>query len=260
VYVTQLNGLISRATLGQFQFDTVLTSTGNASAVTFSADGQEAYTEGNSALAFRVIDATTETLAGNGGPVLGDPTDVVINPGGTTAYVSTDTIVYAFDIATRAAVDQAPLGVITHLVHHPTLPLLYASVFSAGRVYELNAQLDTVRSFGPFVHPQDLQLTSDASTLVMIDQHGSLNLIDLSSGSITPFAPQCSGFGLIVTRDDQQAYVGCSGSGAIKVIDLATGVLVKTISTTGFPRRMALTEDGLMVVVANEFGLVHLIW
>jgi YVTN family beta-propeller protein len=69
----------------------------------------------------------------------------------------------------------------------------------------------------------------------------------------------CGPYGLTRTPDGTQLYATCAIAGSVQVVDLQNRTVVKSIQTTGRPRRPWASPDGLTVVVPNEGGWVDYI-
>jgi len=83
--------------------------------------------------------------------------------------------------------------------------------------------------------------------------------VTLSDDVVVDIPIGCGGYGLALTPDGEQVYISCSLNGKVEVVDVATRTHIKSIAVTGSPRRIAVSPDGLTVVVPNENGWVDFI-
>ena len=63
-------------------------------------------------------------------------------------------------------------------------------------------------------------------------------------------------WGMAMTPDQSQLYVGLLFQGEVAVIDRATRTVAQRIATGGIPRRIVFDQAGTVAVVANEQGYV----
>jgi DNA-binding beta-propeller fold protein YncE len=143
---------------------------------------------------------------------------------------------------------------------HPTQSLLYAQSANEGKVYEINTTtLDTIRSFTPGGAAQGVAVSLDGQKLYVADEGSNdLKVVTLSNGTVTNIGIGCQGWSVMITPDGLQVYVGCYLNGVVKIVDLVTNTVVKTLPT-GAPRHMGIGPNGLSVVIANENGVLNLI-
>jgi hypothetical protein len=262
VYVTTLFSGLNTAQLPSFDVDRVLAE-GGAQAVAFNSTGTFAFISGGSSAPFTKIDVATNTVAGTLATVPDTPIDVLVAHDDQTVYLSTgDGSVLFIDPTTLAVRTTArPAGTLVHLALHPTLPRLYASEPSGGRVHELDATTgQTLRSFITPAAPQKVIVSADGTRLYVATESGTIQAWDLPSGSIAGSSTLgCGAWGMAMTPDGQWLFASCSLDGKIVRIERATLSPIETITTTGFPRRMAVSPDGSTLVVANEQGWVDFI-
>jgi DNA-binding beta-propeller fold protein YncE len=74
----------------------------------------------------------------------------------------------------------------------------------------------------------------------------------VTGASITTVNLSGGGFGIALSPDDTRIVVTQPASGRVRFVDRATRTIVKTVVTSGMPRRAAFAADGSIVVVPNE--------
>jgi DNA-binding beta-propeller fold protein YncE len=62
-----------------------------------------------------------------------------------------------------------------------------------------------------------------------------------------------------MSPDGQKLVATCSMGGQILLLDAANGALIQAFNVGGAPRRITFTADGLLALVTDEFGFVHII-
>jgi len=262
VYVVGLNGDFLRTTLPSFDLASLPSLLGPANAAVFSPSGNRLFVSGAPSDGVTEVVAATGAVAGSVTGLSGRPFDIVMARDGSRLYVSTENgVVYVIDPATRTIVGQvqaAGTGVV-HLALHPSLPLLYASAPDGIQVTEIDLQDLSTRPLSIDGRPQALAVSPDGSELYVADETGNLSIVTLSNDVVVDIPIGCSGYGLALTPDGLQVYVSCSIEGFVKVVDVATRSVIKTIAVNGNPRRVAVSPDGFTVVVPNEFGWVDFI-
>jgi DNA-binding beta-propeller fold protein YncE len=91
-------------------------------------------------------------------------------------------------------------------------------------------------------------------------QNGAGRRVNLDTGATELFTatPTCGSWGLGVTPDERFLYLACSGEGRVDIMDIASRQVVRQYSGYSEPRRVALSDDGTIVVVATASALCDL--
>ena len=63
-------------------------------------------------------------------------------------------------------------------------------------------------------------------------------------------------WGMALTPDGQQLYVGLVLQGEVVVVDRASRGVVQRIATGGTPRRIVFNQSGTLALVTNEAGFI----
>jgi DNA-binding beta-propeller fold protein YncE len=258
VYVAALDGTLYRGSITNWTFTPVLSSLGVTAQVAFSPSGARAYVAGD-ANGLRIIDVASNTVIGTVGPINSTLFEIVVGPDGMV-YVGADGQVFKINPTTESLLDSVSVGAVVHMAIHPTQSLLYAQSANEGKVYEINTTtLDTIRSFTPGGAAQGVAVSLDGQKLYVADEGSNdLKVVTLSNGTVTNIGIGCQGWSVMITPDGLQVYVGCYLNGVVKIVDLVTNTVVKTLPT-GAPRHMGIGPNGLSVVIANENGVLNLI-
>ena len=258
VYVATLSGELYRASVANWTFTPVLSSLGSTAQVAFSPSGSKAYVAGD-INGLRIIDVATNTIVGSVGPINTTVFDIVVATDGIV-YLGGDGQVFKIDPTSETLLDSVTVGSAVHLTVHPTQPLLYAQTANEGKIYEIStATLDTIRSFTPGGAVQDVTVSLDGQKLYVADEGSNdLKVVTLSNGTVSTIPIGCQGWSVLLTQDGLQLYVGCYFNGEVKIVDLGSSTVTKTLST-GSPRRMGISPNGLSIVVPNEGGAVNLV-
>jgi DNA-binding beta-propeller fold protein YncE len=144
---------------------------------------------------------------------------------------------------------------------HPSQPLLYLSAQQSGVVLEFNsATLAFVRQFIGAGNPlQDVVVSPDGNTLYITDEgSGLIAAVDLVSGQTSYLDAGCTGWSLLINPAGTRLYIGCPLQGKINLLDLGSGQIVGTLRIAQ-PRHMAISPDGLSVVIPSQDGQVVLL-
>jgi DNA-binding beta-propeller fold protein YncE len=219
--------------------------------------------------------AQVQTYASGGPSGLNGNLFEVVSLRDDAVYVSSnDQNVYVFDPATGQVTTTLHLGgqltngfVLQEFVRHPDGIRLYADQISSGTVAEIDTRTNTVvRTFT--ISPgstrlQGMALSHDGTLLYVADEGGVLRVVDIASG--TPVDTVVVGqraFGVALSPDDAQLYVGVMDLGLVRVIDRASLTIVNTIQlpeSGAFPRRIAFNQVGTTAVITDENGWVHFV-
>lgn len=261
VYVTQLdNQRLSRINLptpGEAGSVVVgLTPTD----VSFNAAGTRAYVANQFSQNVGVVDVATNTQISTIS-VTGSVFEVIPNAEDTRLYVVTNTDrLYQIDRASGGVLASIPLGGTGQsLAFHPNGYLLYVSTFTGGSALEVDTRSMTVtRTFVTGGKAQEVVVSADGTELFVADQDlQKVDVFNLGSGAgITSIPVGGNAWGMAMTPDQTQLYVGLLFQGQVVVIDRATRAVTRRITTGGIPRRIIFNKVGTIAVVPNENGFV----
>ncbi|MEO8448952.1 MAG: YncE family protein [Gemmatimonadota bacterium] len=230
--------------------------------VTFSADGSSAFVTNQQSESVGVVD------------VASDRQTVVIplrfNPFSIAYAKSVDrmvvtnsgSFVYLINPGTRTLADSVPASGITNgLVVTADGGRVFVSLPFDGAIAELNLTTRAfVRKLDVGGTPQGLALSADNSELYIANQAGVLQVVTLATGTVDTAATLKQGaFGIAVSPDDQQIYVGLVFDGEVRVFDRRSRSLVRSIAVGGAPRKIAFSSSGDLAVIANEAGFVTIV-
>ena len=261
VYVTQLdNQQLSRINLPTLG---VAASVGVGSVptdVSFNAAGTRAYVANQFSQSIGVVDVATNVQVATIG-VTGDPFEVIPDVEDTRLYVVTNTDrLYKIDRTTGNALASIAIpGTGQSLKFHPNGYLLYVSTFTGGSALEVDTRTMTVtRTFVTGGKAQEVVVSADGTELFVADQDlQKVDVFSLGTGArITSIPVGGNAWGMAITPDQTQLYVGLLFQGEVVVIDRATRSIVRRIATGGIPRRIVFDQPGTIAVVPNENGFV----
>lgn len=250
---------VMRATITSFSFTDLATLTVTPLGMTLSPDGSTLFVgnASNSSIdRFNALNgAALAPFLVPGGIVY----SVAITPDGSTLVAGSNSWVWILNALTGALIDSFPAADAIHVAVHPSSPLAYGSMFSAGAVTEYNWQTKASRQFALGGQAQAVVVTPDGLELYATTE--GPNLIKgwtLATGASLPnISTGGPGFGLGATNT--RLILAASSNGRIEIYDRPSRTLVNGYSVGGTPRRVAVSPDGKSAVVANEAGSVHLI-
>jgi len=190
----------------------------------------------------------------------GVPLDVVLSDDESTVFLSTgNSVIVAIDAITGAVKWELATGyTAVHLAVSPSRNVLYGSSPYASVVFELDLSTrDAVAIPLPGRGTQDLVVSPDGSELYVALESGGLAFINTATRVATILnTPECNGYGLIMTPDTEQLWIGCTSNGSITVVNRQTRTIVQTIkvgeSNVGAVRRLAISADGTVVLASGE--------
>ncbi|HEX2781872.1 MAG TPA: YncE family protein [Gemmatimonadaceae bacterium] len=137
---------------------------------------------------------------------------------------------------------------------------LYVSTRAAGTVLELDPRtLAVIRRFAPGGMTQEPAVASGSRELWVANERGPVSVISLATGEVSEVNVDGATWGLAVTPDEQQVWVGLIEDGVVAVIDRASRQVVRRIATRGRPRRIRFTRAGDVAVITNEQGWVTIV-
>jgi len=195
--------------------------------------------------------------------VSGDPFSVVSDASGSTIFVTTNrdslykiTVSNSF-VQARLSTD---LNTAQSLTFSPVTGLLYVSTRDGGTVLEVNpTTLAFVRRFSPGARTQEVAVTKDGSELWIANEGGFVTVVTLATGASLKLPIGGQLWGLAISPDQAQVWVGSLDEGVVKVIDRATRSAGAPIAVGGRPRRIRFSRLGAYAVVANEDGYISVI-
>jgi YVTN family beta-propeller protein len=203
-----------------------------------------------------VVDVATNAQVGTISIPSGSLFRVAVAPDGSTLWVTTNVgIAYVVDLGTAEVIDSVAVGAVPNgIAFHPTDPIVYVSDAAGGGVREISTTTNLVlRTFAVGGIPQDIAVSADGSELYIANESLGLQVWNAVTGaSITTVNLSGGGFGIALSPDDTRIVVTQPASGRVRFVDRATRTIVKTVVTSGMPRRAAFAADGSIVVVPNE--------
>jgi YVTN family beta-propeller protein len=199
------------------------------------------------------------------------PHNVYVDPQNRYFYVSliTSGRVSKFDAETdehiaTIQVGQSPANMVTS----PDGATLYVTNWHMANAtfHVLDAASMTERYFLTFppslgALPHGLCITNDGS-IVYTTQEGTGYVFRIQLGEtaddavMTPIslgepAAELRPLQVLLDQNEERLFVTCNGTGEVRVIDLATDEMVKTIHIGGRPWLLDLTDDGRRIYVGN---------
>jgi YVTN family beta-propeller protein len=187
---------------------------------------------------------------------------LALSTDGSKLYVTSgDGYLYTVTTATLSKTDSVPLSASQGIAINHAGTELYVSGTS-GTVWRLDLpRLTTGQGASLSCAAQDVALPRDDSELYVACEGGTIAVLDPTTLAtkrtitLTGAAP----FGLAVTPDDAQIYVASAQTRNLTIIDRASYSVVKTITLTGVPRRIAFNATGTKAYIANEANWVDVI-
>jgi len=228
----------------------------------FDRSGRRAYVSNQMSDSISVIDVATNRRVDDIA-VRGWPAPVVISPDERTLFVTTNAdSLYAIQLATKRVVAVIPLPATSHhLTLHPSGKVLYVATRAAGTVMEIDATtFQILRTFPVGGQTQALAVSADGTELYVADEAGGLDVLDLRRG-MQAAAVRLDGraYGLALSRDNRQLYVGLVTSEKVQVVDRESLRVVRTIPTGGVPREITFSPSGKTALIANEAGWIDVV-
>ena len=252
-YVTGLAGTPARGKLPDYATLTSLTPVRAGIAVVANRAGNAVYFAGmDGAIAY---DPASNQVRWTSATAKGTPFDVVLSSDEATVYLTTGNgLVIAMDAATGTVKWELtlPSYVAVHLALHPSQNILYASGPDIGSIAEIDLTTRGVRMIAVGANPQDIVVSPDGGELYVALESGGLSFVNtVTRTATTVTTPQCGGYGLVMTPDTEQLWIGCSRNNTITVVDRQQRTVVKSIPV-GAVRRLAVSSDGTTVLAAGE--------
>jgi YVTN family beta-propeller protein len=129
-----------------------------------------------------------------------------------------------------------------------------------GRVYELDAAGEVMRTLALPGMPQGLALSPDGKELYAAGETGAFMVVDLERGAEKArIRLPAGGFGIALTPDEAQVWITIPRTGQVLVIDRASRTLLAEVTLGGTPRRIVFSQSGNTAVIADEAGAIHLL-
>jgi YVTN family beta-propeller protein len=263
-HITRVAAGVERGDLPEFGFTASVVVGSGPTAVAFSPSGATSYVTNQLSQNLGVIDVAANTQVKTI-PLLGDPFMVAVSPDGGTVYVTDNAAhLYAIDAATETIRATLTVSSISNgLVFNPSGTRVYASLLFSGEIVEIDAHADRVirRMLIGGSKLQGIAMSTDGSELYVADEGASvLRVVNVESGTqVAEVSLPGAGFGVALSPDNAQVYVGLVFDGAVLVVDRASRTVVRTIATGGTPHRIAFSAGGETAVIANGAGWVDFV-
>jgi YVTN family beta-propeller protein/autotransporter-associated beta strand protein len=194
---------------------------GRSFSVLPTPDGRQVYVTGFIAANVKVLDAVTNTFIGSPIAVGANPYGIGLTPDGRKLYVANS----GSSTGTVSVIDTATNTVV-------------ATVVTGG-----------VATAIPMVSPDGQRV------VVPIFGSNTVAIFDTATDTMiagSPFALGCSNPRFATfTLDGQHAYISCMSSGELKVIEVASGAVVGTVTGLNYASDSVLTRDGSKLLVMN---------
>lgn len=231
--------------------------------VAFNSTGTIAYVTNqwshNIAIVDVVANSWVDTI-----PVTGDPFEVIVAPGDSIIYVSTNVNrVYGIRLATKDTVKSFATPAIGNgMLIRDTL--LYVSTHSGGTIIEFNLRTRVVaRTFTVGGTPQKMDISPDGNTLYIANEAGYVQFWDRITGAqIGTNVPLtgAQGYGIALRPTTGKLYVTTAyfGGGRIYVVDPTSRTIIDSVTAGGSTRRVVFDANGIGFV-PNEGGWVDFI-
>lgn len=181
---------------------------------------------------------------------LGAPLSGSLSEDGSVLIVGTDHGLEMIDLATKASLGGAGGGDVDKITHHPSRPLLYATVLGRS-VLELDATSgEIIRSFyGNFFSHA---VTPDGTHLYTVSFPDGVSVIDLDTGTQEQ-GPAVNGTDLTFSPDGKFLYVilgndDMGGGSRLYIVDRASGITVREVTLGALAKRIAMSEDGTAII------------
>ena len=192
---------------------------------------------------------------GDGGFNLG------VSPDGQRVYATTaGGRVYVIATSSNTVVDSLTVGSAPNgVAFSPGGRTVYISSRDAGTVTAFNTStLQQVAVYLVGGAPQRLAVSPSGSTLYAANEVHGLDVVNLSTGTVTEAAGLSTGYGLGQTPDGTQLWVTSPLEGVIYIVDPTTNSVTRTLNlgTEIVPRNVAFSADGKTAVVTNGAGSV----
>jgi YVTN family beta-propeller protein len=229
--------------------------------VALNPAGNVAYVANQTSQSISVIDVATNTVTATIPLTGADVYNLKVSPGGTRLYVTRqDGKLFIIDTGTRNILTTVTVGVGPNgLAFDPTKSILYVSAIQSGTITVVNtATYAVTNTYTVGGMPQRIAVAPDGSELYVANEVAGLNIVNLRTGDISSISLGGTAIGLALTAAGEYVYVALANRGAVKVVDVGTREVYKTITTGGDPRNIAIAADGT-VIVADQTGYLRFI-
>lgn len=233
----------------------------NPHSVAITPNGLEAWVVNTSDLSVTRINTTTNMIIPPVIGITGVPRDIVFDPSGSFAYLSTESgagPVCKVSTITNMQVAAAPFAQTFSIGITPDGMRVYLPEFFSDQLQIIDAA--TLMAIGPPISigitPYDIAFKPDGSTAYTANRAGNtVSVIDTTTFAVSSVSLVGMNSGVAVTSDGAFAYV-TTGSG-IGVIDTATNTVVETIPSTisNFPFKIELTRSIRVPPVTDLTGI-----
>lgn len=259
-FVSTLDGHLARGALPAMALPTVIPVNAQATDAVVDQAGTTVYVAtailGGPA-GIGVVNLATNTLVDVLPVSQVQPLTVALSADESKVIVGTGEGYQVVDIASRTILGGQVVGSINTITRHPTKPLLYATV-TGSSVLEIDAVTgDLERTFPLSGGVQGNAVSPDGARLYVADEvTTSVHVVNLATGVEEPSIATAGGFGLAVSPDGAHLYLAKWDQ--VRIVDRATGALLRTVTVSGSARRIAFASNGV-AVVTNESGWVDFI-
>lgn len=263
VLVAQLdNGRLLSSILPSTTFAQAIQAGTVPTDVAFDAAGDRAFVANQYDDAIQVINPASGQTIGTV-PVTGDPFSVIPDASGSTIYVTTNAnMVYKLAVNSGTLLGQLATdgNAAQSLAFSPKTGLLYVSTRDGATVMEVDpATMTMVRDFRVGGRTQEVAVSADGSELWIANEAGFVSVVTLATGAIVDIPVAGMAWGLAISPDQQEVWVGLLDKGVVTVISRTAKVARKTIFVDGVPRRIRFSAHGDQAVVANEAGFITVV-
>lgn len=253
-YVTGPNGVPVRGKLPDYTALTPINAVQAGLAVVTNRAGNAVFFAGLDGVV--AYDPTQNQVRWTSATGKGAPFDVVLADDEATVFLTTGNgLVIAIDAATGSVKWELTLGyTAVHLALNPARNVLYASgPLGGAMILEIDLNTRAVMSIPMSSSaPQDLVVSPDGGELSVALESGGLAFVNTSTRTATTLiTPQCPGYGLVMTPDTEQLWIGCSQTGTITVVNRQQRTIAQTIGV-GDVRRLAVSPDGTVILASGQ--------
>ena len=255
-------GQLTRAAPPSHTFSNPVAVGSQPTEVVFNSTGTFAYVTNQHSQNIGVVDVGTNTQI-DVIDVIGDPFAIVVTPGDSIIYVTTNAdSVYGFRLATKERIAAFPTFATANGFVVRSDTLLYVSTRAGGTVIEFNLRTRAVaRTLAVGGVPQKMLVSPDGNELYIANEGGYVQFWNLVTGNqIGGNLSLAGSAGENIARrpNTGQLYVTTAyiGGGKIFVIDPTSRTITRTFVAGGSTRQVVFSADGTIGFVPNEGGWV----